>query len=257
MALQASDITVRKTDATLLKSVSLRVEPGEVLGILGPNGAGKSTLLRAISGEERPSEGSVRYDESDIYTLSVAQMAKVRALVPQSSVTPFNFTVRDMLELGVDPSHAGQANELIAEIADELDLPHLLGRTVSHLSGGENQRMRIGRAMLQLRTTKARYILLDEPTSAQDPGRSTILADLMRKFARERGIGILVIVHDLNLAARLCDRLVLLKSGQILAQGTASEVYTSEILNAAFGEGLEVYHKAGYPPIVLPSLATA
>lgn len=257
MALTAQDITVKKSDATLLRGVSLRVERGEVVGILGPNGAGKSTLLRAISGEERPTQGTVRYDDSDVYSLSVAQMAHVRALVPQSSTTPFNFTVRDLLELGIHPSRAKDATSLVAQIADELGLSELLGRIVSHLSGGENQRMRIGRAMLQLRTTDANYILLDEPTSAQDPGRSSLLADLLRTFARKQNVGVLVIVHDLNLAARLCDRLFLLQEGELVATGTAEEVLTTEILSHAFGEGLEVYHKAGYPPIVLPSLATA
>lgn len=257
MALHAQQVSVQKSGLTLLSDVNFSVEPGEVVGILGPNGAGKSTLLRAISGEDAPSSGSISYDGADIHKLQVAQMARVRAIVPQSSLTPFNFTVRDILELGVDPSEAKNADALVARIADALGLSALLGRTVSHLSGGENQRVRIGRAMLQLQSTHARYLLLDEPTSAQDPGRATLLAELMRRFAREQKIGVLVIVHDLNLAARLCDRVILLKKGRILAEGTAQHVFTAEILEQAFGEGLEVFHNPGYPPIVLPSLTTA
>ena len=257
MALRAHAITVQKADATLLHGVALTVEPGEVVGILGPNGAGKSTLLRAISGEEKPTDGAVTYDEQNLYSLSVPQMARVRALVPQSAVTPFNFTVRDILELGVDPQEAANANQFVANIAEQLDLQNLLGRPTANLSGGENQRVRIGRAMIQLQTTKARYILLDEPTSAQDPGRATLLAELLKRFAKQQNVGVLVIVHDLNLAAQLCDRLLLLKNGRMIAEGTANQVFTPAILTEAFGQGLEVYHKQGYPPIVLPALTTA
>lgn len=254
MALVIDSVSVIRGDAVLLDNVSFDVHPGEIVGILGPNGAGKSTMLRAVSGEDKPSRGSIVYDGVDIRAHAARQLAAVRSLVPQSQATPFNFSVRDILELGVDPSRAKDANALIAATADELEVGPLLGRPVSVLSGGEMQRVRIGRALLQLETTTARYLLLDEPTSAQDPGRSTLLADLLRRRAMQRRVGIVVIVHDLNLAARLCDRLILLYKGKLLAQGSPRDVITKETLTHAFGQGLHVIASNEAPPIVLPQL---
>lgn len=257
MALVMHDIGVVRSDATLLEGVSFRVEPGQVVGILGPNGAGKSTLLRAISGEEAPTTGHIHYDDTALNGLSAREMASLRSLVPQSQATPFNFSTREILELGVDPSAAQNATQLVADVADELSLGPLLGRTASHLSGGEMQRVRIGRALLQLQTTGARYLLLDEPTSAQDPGRATLLADLLRARAARESVGVLVIVHDLNLAAQLCDRVILLKRGRLIAEGTPEAVLTQDILTDAFGRGLRVIQEPGLPPTVLPQLASS
>ena len=257
MALVMSDIGVVRSGATLLDGVSFRVELGQVVGILGPNGAGKSTLLRCISGEDAPSTGHIRYDDTSLEGLSARAMAKLRSLVPQSQPTPFNYSTREILELGVDPSAAHDASRLVADIADELSLGALLGRTASHLSGGEMQRVRIGRALLQLQTTGAHYLLLDEPTSAQDPGRATLLADLLRARAARDKVGILVIVHDLNLAAQLCDHVILLKRGRLIAEGTSEAVLTQDILFDAFGRGLRVIQEPGLPPTVLPQLASS
>lgn len=254
MALVIDQVSVIRGDAVLLDAVSFDVQPGEIVGILGPNGAGKSTMLRAISGEDKPSQGAVHYDGVDIGPMHAKDLAALRSLVPQSQATPFNFSVRDILELGVDPTRAKDAQRLIADVADELEVSPLLGRPVSVLSGGEMQRVRIGRALLQLESTRARYLLLDEPTSAQDPGRSTLLADLLRRRAMQRQVGVVVIVHDLNLAARLCDRLVLLYKGRLLAQGTPRDVLTKETLTQAFGQGLHVIASNEAPPIVLPQL---
>lgn len=257
MALVMNDIGVIRNGTTLLERVSFRLEPGQIVGILGPNGAGKSTLLRCISGEDPPTNGKVDYDGTPLEGLTVRDMAALRSLVPQSQSTPFNFSAREILELGVDPTAAQHATRLVAEIADELSLGPLLGRTASHLSGGEMQRVRIGRALLQLQTTGARYLLLDEPTSAQDPGRATLLADLLRARAAQDNVGILVIVHDLNLAAQLCDHVVLLKRGRLIAEGTPEAVLTQDIINDAFGRGLRVIHQPGLPPTVLPQLASS
>lgn len=254
MALVVENVHVVAGTAELLTDVSFRVDKGEIVGILGPNGAGKSTLLRSVSGEDQPTQGTVAYEGVSLAGLSAARMAKLRSLVPQSQITPFNFSTREILELGVDPSAARKANQLIAAIADELNLSDLLGRTASHLSGGEMQRVRIARALLQLETTGASYLLLDEPTSAQDPGRATLLADLLRQRARTHNVGIVVIVHDLNLAARLCDRLLLLQKGKLVAKGTPQEVLTQDILARAFGKGLRVLHEPGSPPTILPQL---
>lgn len=254
MALVVDKLRVVRGHAELLHDVSFQVERGEIVGILGPNGAGKSTLLRSISGEDRPTEGTIHYDGIPLAGLSPARMAKLRSLVPQSQATPFNFSAREILELGVDPSAAHEATQRIAAVADELSLSPLLGRTASHLSGGEMQRVRIGRALLQLETTRAHYLLLDEPTSAQDPGRATLLADLLRQRARRHQVGVVVIVHDLNLAARLCDRLVLLHRGTLVADGYPIDVLTQDIVTRAFGPGLRILHEPGAPPTILPQL---
>lgn len=252
MALVVRDVQIVRGGRTLLDNISLTLERGEVVGLLGPNGAGKTTLLRAISGEDLPDRGTIEYDGVCTRTLNAAQLAAFRSLVPQSQGAAFNYTTREVLELGVAPEEAVHANTHIAAIADELGLSDLLGRIAANLSGGEMQRVRIGRALLQLQTMRAPYLLLDEPTSAQDPGRAALLAELFKLRAIEHNIGVVVIVHDLNLAARLCDRLLLLKDGQMIMRGTPHEVLTQDIVYDAFGPGLQVFHTADSPPTILP-----
>lgn len=256
MALVVENVHVVRGGRTLLNDISLTLERGEIVGLLGPNGAGKTTLMRAISGEDLPDEGTVAYDGVRTHDMNVAQLATYRSLVPQSQGAAFNYSTREVLELGVAPQAAAQANMHVADIADELGLSKLLGRTAANLSGGEMQRVRIGRALLQLQTMNAPYLLLDEPTSAQDPGRAALLAELFKQRAIRHNIGIVVIVHDLNLAARLCDRLLLLKDGHMITRGTPHDVLTQDIVYDAFGPGLQVIHAADSPPTILPQPET-
>lgn len=252
MALVVENVQIIRGGRTLLHDISLTLERGEVVGLLGPNGAGKTTLLRAISGEEAPDQGTIAYDGVLTREMNVATLAEYRSLVPQSQGTAFNYSTREVLELGIAPQAAARANEYIANIADELGLEKLLGRTAANLSGGELQRVRIGRALLQLQTMNAPYLLLDEPTSAQDPGRAALLAELFKQRAIRHNIGVVVIVHDLNLAARLCDRLLLLKDGHMITRGTPHDVLTQDIVYDAFGPGLQVIHAPDSPPTILP-----
>lgn len=252
MALVVKNVSIVRGGRTLLDDISLTLQRGEVVGLLGPNGAGKTTLLRAISGEDLPDQGTIEYGGACTRNMTAKELATHRSLVPQSQGTAFNYTTREVLELGVAPQAAAKANAYIAAIADELGLAPLLGRTAANLSGGEMQRVRIGRALLQLETMNAPYLLLDEPTSAQDPGRAALLAELFKQRAIRHNIGVVVIVHDLNLAARLCDRLLLLKDGKMITRGTPHEVLTHDIVYDAFGPGLQVIHSADAPPTILP-----
>lgn len=256
MALVVSNVQIVRGGRTLLDDISIRVERGEIVGLLGPNGAGKTTLLRSISGEDIPDKGNVHYDDVSTRDMPPAQLAACRSLVPQSQGAAFNYTTREVLELGVAPRAAAQANAYIASIADELGLADLLGRTAANLSGGEMQRVRIGRALIQLETMDAPFLLLDEPTSAQDPGRASLLAELFRQRAIQHNIGMVVIVHDLNLAARLCDRLLLLKDGTMITRGRPEGVLTQDIVTRTFGPGLRVINEPGAPPTILPQPET-
>lgn len=252
MALVVQNVQIVRGERTLLNDISMTLERGEVVGLLGPNGAGKTTLLRAISGEDLPDHGTIKYDGVCTRDLNAQELATYRSLVPQSQGAAFNYTTREVLELGVSPQEARNANAYISAIADELGLSELLGRTAANLSGGEFQRVRIARALLQLQTMRAPYLLLDEPTSAQDPGRAALLAEIFKQRAIQYNIGVVVIVHDLNLAARLCDRLLLLKDGHMITRGTPHQVLTQDIIFNAFGPGLQVIQLPDSPPTILP-----
>lgn len=256
MALVVSNVHVVRGGRVLLDDISLTLERGEIVGLLGPNGAGKTTLLRSISGEDIPDGGAIHYDGVPTHSMTPADLATYRSLVPQSQGAAFNYTTREVLDLGIAPRAAAQANQLIAAVSDELGLSELLGRTAANLSGGEMQRVRIGRALLQLETMSAPYLLLDEPTSAQDPGRASLLSEIFKQRVIEHNIGMVVIVHDLNLAARLCDRLLLLKEGHMITRGHPEDVLTQDIVTHAFGPGLHVINEAGSPPTILPQPET-
>lgn len=253
MALVGSDISLAKGGRTLLDQVSVQVEPGRILGLLGPNGAGKTTLLRILSGEDHPDQGHIHIDDFDISGASPQALADRRALLPQQQTSAFNFTAYEVMSLGVSPNSSPNASSWIAQVADELHLSDLLGRIAGSLSGGELQRVRLGRALLQLMTTNAKYLLLDEPTSAQDPGQAAQLASIFRQRARQNDTGILVIVHDLNLAISLCDDIVLLKDGRVIASGSPTSVLSPSTLTHAYGRGLACYEHDGRL-IVLPSI---
>ncbi len=251
--LAASAISHRFDRDPVLSAVSLHAERGEWVGILGPNGAGKSTLLRVLAGLVRPDSGTVRLGGLDLLRTSPRQLARMRAFLPQQSDTVFPFTALELALLGRHP-HGGRfslesaedvrkASEALAEV----DCLRFAQRTLDTLSGGERQRVCLARALAQ----EAPILLLDEPTTALDLfHRSHILEVLARK--RREGTTILMTTHDLHLAARHCDRLVLLADGAILAGGPPAAVLTREHVEQAFHVRVHVEMRAGAPYVFEP-----
>ncbi|MCG8590163.1 MAG: heme ABC transporter ATP-binding protein [Proteobacteria bacterium] len=235
-ALALEGVSVRVAGRTLLDGVSAQVAPGEIVGLLGPNGAGKTTLLRVASGVLAPSAGCVRLAGAPLQELGPRAVAKRLAVVPQDTHVAFPFRVDEMVMMGRAP-HLGPFALDGAADADRVEaalrrmaLLDLADRAVPSLSGGERQLVLFARALVQ----EPEWLLLDEPTAFLDLRHRLRLLAVVRELAR-RGRGSLVVSHDLGLAARTCDRLLLLHEGRLVAQGSPAEVLTPERLRDVYG----------------------
>ena len=230
MTLGCIDADVRIGGKTLLSGANITLHPGRVTAILGPNGAGKSTLLSVLGGQRRPDRGRVLLDRLPLAEHKTAALALRRALMPQESAVAFDFTAQDIVALGRFP-HRGTPSrdeDAIVERAMALtDVSALAHRVLNTLSGGEKARVQMARALAQLWEPRAdgsaRWLLLDEPTAALDLAHQHAAMRLLRDWAGQ-GVGIVAVLHDLNLARRYADDVVVLVGGAGLHQGSAAEV---------------------------------
>lgn len=252
--LSADDLTVERGSAMVLAGVELALQPREVLGVLGPNGAGKSTLLGALSGELAPARGEVWLDRRRLSDWPGGERAQRLAVLPQSSTLNFAFRVDQVVAMGRLPHASGRTcdEQIVRAALQAADALHLAERSYLALSGGERQRVHLARVLAQLWPGGAgQVLLLDEPTSMLDPLHQHTTLQAVRAFA-EQGAAVLVILHDLNLAARYCDRLLLLERGRPYALGSPEQVLRAGPLQAVFG--LEVlvqrHPERGHPLIV-------
>ncbi|MET3925226.1 ATP-binding cassette domain-containing protein [Devosia sp. 2618] len=231
-----SNLTVRLGERPILSSVDLQAKPGQVTGLIGPNGAGKSTLMRASLGLTPSEAGSITFDGQDILALPRRTRAQFAAFVEQSSTTDARLSARDVVMLGRIPFQSvwqsGPAPE-DAAIADSAIAAVQMGgfeqRLYHTLSGGEQQRIQLARALAQ----QPRLLILDEPTSHLDVQAQLSAFNLLRQQAKS-GVTVLVAVHDLNLAAAFCDQLVVLHQGRQVATGTPEQVLTPDLLRTVY-----------------------
>ncbi len=251
---RVDNLRVLRGQDVVLDDISLALQPGEVLAVLGPNGAGKSTLLGALCGELMVKQGQVWLHDRLLADWHGPERARCLAVLPQVSTLGFAFRVEEVVGMGRLPHDSGVArdSEIIAAALQAADATHLRGRSYLALSGGERQRVHLARVLAQLWPGEAgTTLLLDEPTSALDPLHQHITLQAVRAFA-DRGAAVMVILHDLNLAARYCDRVLLLQQGRAVALGTPCEVLQPQMLQAVFG--LEVLVQAhperGHPLII-------
>ncbi|AXK40473.1 ATP-binding cassette domain-containing protein [Crenobacter cavernae] len=219
-----------------LGPVSLTVAQGEVLALLGPNGAGKSSLLQLATGLARPDRGEVRLAGQAISRLSAVELASRRAVLEQAARLPARCIVREVVEGGACRQHGANPQRL-AEVLQRTGVDRLADRLTDKLSGGEAQRVLLARAWYQLLSSKQaeRYLLLDEPTAMLDIGAADALLADIASTARTENIGVLAVVHDLNLALRHADRVALINNGQCVAIGPTAEVMRAERLEAVYG----------------------
>jgi iron complex transport system ATP-binding protein len=219
-----------------LESVDLRVEPGEIVGLLGPNGSGKSTAIKVLSGALEGYRGSVRIEGLDVATIARRDLARAVAVVPQEPRFGFPFTVLEIVLMGRHPYLAGLAFESEADIAlargalERCGALEFQNRPIQALSAGERQRVVFARALTQ----EPRVLLLDEPASFLDIRHQVELYDLVHAQARDENVAVLSVLHDLNLAAEYCDRLVLLREGRVVAAGATDDVMTYANLKEVF-----------------------
>jgi cobalamin transport system ATP-binding protein len=220
-----------------LKNAHLTVRPGEVIGLVGPNGSGKTTLIKAISGVLKPQVGIITLDDVDVYQTKPKRLAQQMAVVPQNTdAFFFDFTVEEVVLMGRSPhikflgTETTRDFDVVQKALEMTDVARFANRKFNELSGGERQRVIIARALAQ----EPRILLLDEATSQLDIGIKIEIFDLIRRLAAD-GIAVIAAIHDLNLAAQYCDRLLLLRQGEIIADGTVEEVLTQERIAEAFG----------------------
>lgn len=256
MALRGRELCMTIDAAQLVRGVSVAIEPGTVNVVMGPNGAGKTSLLRLLCGEWRPTSGAVTLDGTDLHHVAPAERARQLAVLPQYSTLNFPFTALEVAMLGRIPHDTGarRDREIVAEALAAVDGTYLAGREYTHLSGGERQRVHLARVLAQIweEGSAARYLVLDEPTASFDLAHQELTLQVVRGLAG-RGVGVLMVLHDLNLAARCADRLLLLQCGGIAASGSAVEVLTADILRSVFQVDAHIgtHPVAGTPLVII------
>ena len=246
MSLTAATATIERGGRAIVRDASVTVECGKMTALIGPNGAGKSTLLRALAGELSPSTGIVCMDEQPISTLAPLELARKRSVMAQATPVAFDFAVDEILHLGWVQSQFATAElrrTAARQVIDECRIEGLLPRRFNSLSGGEQQRVQFARCLLQIwqppGNGEPRYLLLDEPTSSLDLAHELMVLRLARRHAR-RGAGVLVVLHDLNLAARFCDEVVLMFGGRVVESGEPENVFGDELLSDVYATSIRV-----------------
>ncbi|GAA4331076.1 heme ABC transporter ATP-binding protein [Pigmentiphaga soli] len=226
---------------TVLHGVDCMVEPGEVVMLIGPNGAGKSTLLAALAGDLKPAAGGVWFDGRPLARWAPAELARRRAVLPQHAALNLPFTAAEVVRLACMARLDGRrAVSAVVEAAmAETGVDHLAGRAVTALSGGEQARVHLARALAQIwpaepSASTRNLLLLDEPCASLDPHFQHALCAAVRGFVRRTGAGALISLHDMNLAAQYGDRIVALQDGRAVAEGLPREVLTRAFVRDCF-----------------------
>jgi iron complex transport system ATP-binding protein len=261
--IKASNISVRLSGSQVLHNVSFEAQAGHLTAIVGPNGSGKTTTMRAIAGEARY-DGVASINGHDIATLKPWELAMKRAVLPQATVISFPFTVREIVRMGLAVGGAARPEEIERIARDALeavDLAGFAGRFYQELSGGEQQRVQLARALCQiwdpLQNGEPAFLLLDEPVSSLDIRHQLTIMRLARDFC-SRGGGVVAIMHDLNLTAMFADHMVMMRSGRVHAAGKPHDVMTDDVMESVFGCPMRVNTTpTNAVPFVLPHTAGA
>lgn len=253
--LELHNITLGYGDTTVLDDISLSTERGEMLGIIGPNGSGKSTLIKGICSLLSLKSGSVLIDGQNVAKITRGELARLVAVVPQIPNLPDTFTAFEIVLMGRTP-HLGRFRfeghrdfDIAWEAMDITNTQSIAERTMDQLSGGQKQLLTIARALAQ----EPKLVLLDEPTAHLDINHQVETLDFVKGLCKKQNLAAVTVLHDLNLAAQYCDRLVLLGNGKIHAEGIPQEVITEKNIKEVYGANVSVYpHPVnGLPTIVI------
>jgi iron complex transport system ATP-binding protein len=252
VALEARSASVALGGTPIVTDVDVAVRAGEVLAVVGPNGAGKSTLLSLLAGDRPCDAGSVLIDGEPIGSWSSTELALRRAVLLQQVSLSFPFTVGEVVAMGRAPWQGLPADsddeQVVADSMAETGVTQFVGRHFQSLSGGEKARVALARVLAQ----RAPVLLLDEPTAALDLHHQESVLEVARRCA-VGGAAVVVVLHDLGLAAAHADRALVLAGGRVAAVGTPSEVFTSALLSDVYGHDIEVFpHPRTGLPLVLP-----
>jgi iron complex transport system ATP-binding protein len=250
-----------RTQAPIFEDLTVTITPGQMLGIIGPNGSGKSTLLKLLAGIVHPQKGAVSLFGDDLRTISPDAAGRILAYIPQECEIAFPFTVQDIVLMGRYPHRQdhlwdfwgweSNGDYAAAERAmAELNVLHLAEHAIGELSGGERQRALIARALAQ----EPEVLLLDEPTAFLDLNYQLEICRILHRLVHERGLTIVLVSHDLNLASQYCDRLLLLDRGKLAALDHPRTVLRAELLEPVYGCRIliDCHPETGLPRVSLP-----
>ena len=254
-ALHVKDVSVGYGERTVLDTLNVDIKRGAVTSIVGPNGCGKSTLLRTMSRLLNPTKGEIVLDGKSIHDIPTRKLATQLGLLPQTPIAPDGIMVADLVGRGRTP-HQGilgrwsqQDYDIVAEALETTGISDLAERSIDELSGGQRQRVWIAMALAQRTET----LLLDEPTTYLDVKHQLDVLDLLTELNRDRGTTIVMVLHDLNLAARYSDELVAVSGGKVFAHGHPREVITKENVKSVFGiDSVIITDPVSDQPAVMP-----
>ena len=248
LSIKAKQVSFFRGQKAILSEINLEITQGKILGVIGPNGSGKSTLLSLLAGDFLPTEGNITYEDNDIKNLSFIDRAKRRSVLSQSQKIMFNYTVNEIISMGIVEGYGIKTNDSsqikLQTMIGLFELDDLVNRDIRTLSGGEQQRVHIARSIIQIWNrsiyTEPRFILLDEPTSNLDLAQEIKILKIIKKEVK-KGLGAMIIFHDLNLTAHFADKIAMLSDGKIIEYGIPKSVLKPSLLEKVYGIKMKIY----------------
>ncbi len=251
MQIKINDLTFSYSSVPVLKNITLDLTGSKFVSIMGPNGVGKSTLIHCINKILTPTEGTVLLDDQNVTEISIKEMAKIVGYVPYSANDTFPLTVVDTVLMGRHPyskwNTLDQDLDIVYDTLARLGISHLAMRSFNELSAGQHQKVMLARGLVQ----EPKVLLLDEPTSNLDIRHQLDVTKMLRDLSREKDILVIMISHDINIAAKYSDEVIMMEGGTIYAVGTPKEVITADNLREVYGVESEVIEDMGMPHVIL------
>ena len=247
MTIKSESMSLKIDGGKIVNDINIEVLPGKILALIGPNGAGKSTILKILSGDIKPTNGVIKYNDINISKISFVERAHIRGVMSQSQTIAFDFSVLEIIEMGwLHSDHDYYTSfypDVLKQIIGDCELQHLVDIKFNTLSGGEQKRVHFARVLLQLWIPEGdihpRFMLLDEPLANLDIYHELKMLEIIKRHL-SKNIGVLLILHDLNTASKFADNIVLMKNGTIVKNGSTIEVLTESILSETYETKIKV-----------------